>query len=119
MTKQYKTLAAAMADGWKRPHLSRLYGHGAMIEVKGVVLFEHVDEAFSKSAWEKAGFEIADDAEPHVKVGGKYCNHFVYRHDQVAKVAADAKRPTTSWKGRGKKSSDHGGQAPGKEVDHD
>lgn len=83
----YKTLKAAYADGWHDLRKEE-YG-GEKLRLKGHVLVRKTKKAVSATEWERRGYRVLPDQEPHCwlsgRVGGgaKSMTWAVYREDQV------------------------------------
>lgn len=85
----YKTLKAALADGWQRLK-DHEYG-GEQMSLKGHMLARNPKVARSMTWWREAGFAIKPDERPHGQKFGEHGWYDVYRDDQVEQIPPKAK----------------------------
>jgi hypothetical protein len=83
---QYKTLKAALADGW-HPLKEHEYG-GEQISLKGHTLVRNPKVAWSKTWWGEKGYTVKAGEQPHGQKAGEHGWYDVYREDQVEPLPA-------------------------------
>lgn len=94
----YKTLKAAYAAGFVK-HKPEQYG-GEVAVVKNHTLVRYTKGAVSRTAWERQGFRVRPDQEPHAVVGGRVGGRYrwwdVFRDDQVEPLRRRVTPPATT-----------------------